>query len=326
MQIGTLHLPNNLILAPMAGISDLPYRRLMKRFGAGLVFTEMVSANGLIRAGQRTRELLRSHPEERPLGVQLFGDDPAVLATAAGLFHDDGDMLDLNMGCPVNKVIRSGAGSALLREPARIGQIVAAVRRAWDKPLTVKIRSGWDAPGINYLEIGRIAQEEGAEAITLHPRTRSQGFSGQADWEHIRLLKAALQIPVIGSGDIFAAEDALAMLTSTSCDGIMIGRGGYGNPWLFRQILALQKGEAKPAPPTAADRHQAALLHLELFLETFPARKALLDMRKHLCWYSRGITGAAAFRTQVNQLESLEQMRQLLADFFAAGQAAEEVA
>lgn len=326
MQIGSLHLPDNPMLAPMAGISDLPYRRLMKRFGAGLVFTEMISANGLIRAGQRTRELLRSHPEERPLGLQLFGDDPAVLATAAGLVREDGDLLDLNMGCPVNKVIRSGAGSALLRDPARIARIVATVRRAWDKPLTVKIRSGWDIPGINFLDIGRIAQEEGAEAITLHPRTRSQGFSGTADWDHIRQLKATVQIPVIGSGDIFTAEDAMAMRGKTGCDGVMIGRGGYGNPWLFREILALQKGEPKPAPATAAERHGAALLHLELFLESFPARKALLDMRKHLCWYSRGIAGAAAFRTQVNQLESLEQLRQLLAEFFAAGQDIEEVA
>lgn len=324
MQIGSLQLPNNMILAPMAGISDLPYRRLMKRFGAGLVCTEMVSANGLIRAGLRTRELLRSHPEERPLGLQLFGDDPAVLATAAGLVAEDGELLDINMGCPVNKVIRSGAGSALLRDPRRIARIISAVRRAWPKPLTVKIRSGWDAAGINFLEIGRIAQDEGAEAITLHPRTRSQGFSGQADWEHIRQLKAALQIPVIGSGDIFAAEDALAMLTSTGCDGIMIGRGGYGNPWLLRDILALQQGQPKPPPPTAADRLIAARLHLDLFLETFPARKALLDMRKHLCWYSRGVAGAAAFRTQVNQLESLEQLRQVLAEFFTAGQVAEE--
>lgn len=326
MQIGSLQLPNNLILAPMAGISDLPYRRLMKRFGAGLVFTEMVSANGLIRAGLRTRELLKTHPEEHPLGLQLFGDDPAVLAMAAGLVAEDGELLDLNMGCPVNKVIRSGAGSALLREPRRIARIIAAVRRAWAKPLTVKIRSGWDQQGINFLEIGRIAQEEGAEGITLHPRTRSQGFSGQADWEHIRQLKAALQIPVIGSGDIFTAEDALAMLATTGCDGIMIGRGGYGNPWLLRDILALQQGRPRPQPPTAADRQAAAQLHLELFLETFPARKALLDMRKHLCWYSRGIAGAAAFRTQVNQMDSLEQLRQLLADFFSAGEAAEEVA
>lgn len=326
MQIGSLQLSNNIILAPMAGISDLPYRRLMKRFGAGLVFTEMVSANGLIRAGLRTRELLRSHPEERPLGLQLFGDDPAVLATAAALVAEDGELLDINMGCPVNKVIRSGAGSALLREPLRIARIIAAVRRAWSKPLTVKIRSGWDVAGINYLEIGRIAQEEGAEGITLHPRTRSQGFSGRADWEQIRQLKAALQIPVIGSGDIFVAEDALAMLASTGCDGIMIGRGGYGNPWLIRDILALQKGESKPSPPPPAAHQAAAELHLDLFLESFPERKALLDMRKHLCWYSRGISGAAAFRTQVNQLQSLPQMRQLLAGFFTAAVAGEEVA
>ncbi len=320
MQIGSLSLPNKLILAPMAGITDLPYRRLMKRFGADLVFTEMVSANGLIRAGLRTRELLRSHPEERPLGIQLFGDDPAVLATAAGLVREDGELLDINMGCPVNKVIRSGAGSALLKDPDRISRIVAAVRRAWPKPLTVKIRSGWDTSGINFREIGRIAQEEGAEAITLHPRTRSQGFGGSAEWDHIRQLKADLSIPVIGSGDIFTAEDGLAMLAQTGCDAIMIGRGGYGNPWLLRDLSARLDGRETPPPPTPRERREVAELHLELFLESFSPRKALLDMRKHLCWYSRGVAGAAGFRTQVNQLDSLPRMRRLLADFFQAAE------
>lgn len=318
MQIGSLSLTNNVILAPMAGITDLPYRRLMKRFGAGLVFTEMVSANGLIRAGQRTRELLRSHPQEHPLGIQLFGDDPAVLATAAGLVREDGALLDINMGCPVNKVIRSGAGSALLRDPARIARIIAAVRRAWDKPLTVKIRSGWDDAGINFREIGRIAQAEGADAITLHPRTRSQGFTGRADWDQVRRLKADLSIPVIGSGDIFAAADALEMLAQTGCDAVMIGRGGYGNPWLLRDIGARLQGRPAPPPPTPEERRAVAELHLDLFLESFSPHKALLDMRKHLCWYSRGVAGAAGFRTQVNQLTSLSQMRRLLADFFQA--------
>jgi hypothetical protein len=317
MQIGKLFLDNRVLIAPMAGISDLPYRRLMKRFGAGLVFTEMISANGLIREGCRTRELLRSVPEERPLGIQLFGDDPAVLAQAAALVREDGDLLDLNLGCPVNKVVRSGAGSALLRNPRRVAEVVAAVRRSTDLPLTVKIRSGWDGQSINCLQIAEIAVAEGVDAITLHPRTRAQGFSGRADWEWIRRLKETVPVPVIGSGDIFTVEDALAMFAHTGCDAVMIGRGSYGNPWLIRDIVARLAGE-KAAPPTPAERQEAAELHLGLFLETFPARKAVRDLRKHYAWYSRGLPGAAQFRTQINTLNSVEEMRLAAATFFSS--------
>ncbi len=317
MQIGRLPLNNNVFLAPMAGISDLPYRQLMKRFGAGLVFTEMVSANGLVRAGRRTRELLRSAPEERPLAVQLFGDEPDILAQAARLVRDDGDLLDINLGCPVNKVVRSGAGSALLRDPRRVGQIVSAVRRATDLPLTVKIRSGWDSNSVNCLEVAEIAVAEGADAVTLHPRTRAQGFSGRADWELIRRLKETLPVPVIGSGDIFTAEDALTMQARTGCDAIMIGRGSYGNPWLFRDILDRQAGRGI-TPPTPDERWRAAEMHLDLFLATFGARKAVRDLRKHLAWYSRGLPGAAQFRAEVNRLQSIDEMRSTMAAFFAA--------
>jgi hypothetical protein len=322
MQIGRLQLPNNIILAPMAGITDLPYRRIMKEFGAGLVFTEMVSANGLIREGRRTRELLRSVAGERPLGIQLFGDDPAVLARAAELVREDGELLDLNLGCPVNKVVRSGAGSALLRDPAKVGRIVAAVRRATDRPLTVKIRSGWDHGSLNFLEVARIAVGEGAEAVALHPRPRSQGFSGAADWEQIARLKAALPVPVIGSGDVFTAADALAMLAKTGCDAVMIGRGGYGNPWLVRDILTLQQG-GTPAPPTAGERLDVARRHLDLFLASFGEAKTARDMRKHLCWYCRGLAGAAAFRTAVNHAHSAADLRRLAEEFFMAAAAAE---
>lgn len=316
MKIGRLELANNVILAPMAGISDLPYRLVMKRFGAGLVFTEMVSANGLIRAGVRTRELLRSAPEERPLGIQLFGDDPSVLAEAATLVREDGELIDLNLGCPVNKVVRSGAGSALLRNPQQVGRIVAAVRRTNDLPLTVKIRAGWDSTSVNFLEVGRIAEAEGADAVTLHPRTRSQGFAGHADWEQIRQLKEALSVPVIGSGDIFSADDALDMLSETGCDGVMIGRGGYGNPWLLRAILD-RLADQTERPPTGAERLEVAQQHLELFRQSFGERKAVLDMRKHLCWYARGLPGAAVFRSRVNHAQSAEEVRELMAAFFA---------
>ncbi|HEY7745705.1 MAG TPA: tRNA dihydrouridine synthase DusB [Desulfuromonadales bacterium] len=323
MQIGHLKLANNVILAPMAGITDLPYRRIMKGFGAGLVFTEMVSANGLIRAGRRTRELLRSVDEERPLGIQLFGEDPAILARAAELVHDDGELLDLNLGCPVNKVVRSGAGSALLRDPAKVGRIVAAVRRATDLPLSVKIRSGWDHGSSNFLEIGRIAVDEGAEAVALHPRPRSQGFSGHADWEQIGRLKSALPVPVIGSGDIFTAADALAMFEETGCDAVMIGRGGYGNPWLIREILTLQQGGVA-IPPTPGERLDVALRHLDLFLETFGEARAARDMRKHLCWYCRGLAGAATFRSAVNHAHSAADLRRLAEEYFTAAASSPE--
>ncbi|WP_432821729.1 tRNA dihydrouridine synthase DusB [Trichloromonas sp.] len=324
MKISSLKLTNNIWLAPMAGITNLPYRRIMKRFGAGLVFTEMVSANGLIHSGRRTRELLTSASDERPLGIQLFGDDAEVLARAAALVEEDGDLLDINLGCPVKKVVRAGAGSALLRTPDKIGQIVAAIRRVTSRPLTVKIRSGWDRQTVNFIETARIAEAEGADAITLHPRTRCQGFSGQSDWEHIRLLKEAIKIPVIGSGDIFIAEDALAMLKQSGCDGIMIGRGGYGNPWLLRDIKALLDDLPLPPPPTPVDRLEVAQQHLALYVQTYGPRKALLDMRKHLCWYSRGLEGAAAFRAAVNRAQSVTELQQLSIDFFHSAQAVVE--
>ncbi len=321
MKIGKLTLKNNIWLAPMAGITNLPYRQIMKRFGAGLVFTEMVSANGLIRDGRRTRELLASCDEERPLGIQLFGDDPEVLAKAARLVSQDGELIDINMGCPVRKVVRSGAGSALLQTPEKIGRMIAAVRSASALPLTVKIRSGWDRSSVNFLEVGRIAESEGADAVILHPRTRCQGFEGHADWEHIRTLKQALGIPVIGSGDIFQPEDAEAMIEQTRCDGIMIGRGAYGNPWLIGAIEPLLRGGQAPAAPSPSERHRIAGEHLDLYRHIFGERKAALDMRKHLCWYSRGLNNAANFRSQVNRCQSAAELRQAMSEFFLAAEA-----
>ena len=321
MHIKKLYLKNNIILAPMAGITDLPFRLIMRRFGAGLAFTEMVSANGLIRAGNGTRALLATSPQDRPLGIQLFGDDPQVLAEAAR--DVDGDLLDLNLGCPVKKVVRTGAGSALMRDGRQVARIVAAVRRASDLPLTLKLRSGWDKESINFLEIAQIAISEGADAISLHPRTRSQVFAGKADWKQIAQLKAAVSVPVIGSGDIFNEEDALDMLRETGCDAIMIGRGAYGNPWLIRNILDLQAGR-KPVPHGPLDRLQVFQNHLELFVDHIGAEKALFHMRKHLSWYARGLSGAAGFRTGINQTRSLEELRRLTEDFFRAAQESPE--
>lgn len=319
MKIRSLTLKNPIILAPMAGITDLPYRLIMKPAGAALVFTEMVSAVGLVRANVRNRtfELLDSRPEERPLGVQLFGSDPAYLAEGAKIVAGHADLIDLNLGCPVPKVTKGGGGSALLREPEQVRRIVAAMRAVWDGPLTIKIRSGWDTDSLNYLAIGKIAQEEGVDAITLHPRTRSQGFSGSADWSHLRRLKEALTIPVIGSGDIFTAEDGLRMLAETGCDALMIGRGGYGNPWLLSELVARLQGKAWQ-PPTVTERGAVAHRHLDLSLEIFGERKTLGEMRKHLCWYARGLNGAAAFRQTINRAEEIALLRALIDDFFTA--------
>jgi nifR3 family TIM-barrel protein len=306
-----------IILAPMAGITNLPFRRIMKEFGAALVYSEMISANGLIRAGKKTRQLLDSHADEAPLGIQLFGDDAQVLAQAAAMIADTAFLIDINMGCPVKKVVGSGAGSALLKDPQKIGKILATLRSVYQGPLTIKIRSGWDAPSINYLEIGKIAENEGVDAITLHPRTRAQGFSGCADWEHIATLKEKITIPVFGSGDIFSAEDGVKMLRSTNCDAIMIGRGSYGNPWLLRQILELLH-ERPLCAPTPAEKLTVALRHLDLYREQFGERKTLLDMRKHLCWYARGLAGASHFRLQLQQLDCLMSTIEQAQIFFAA--------
>lgn len=318
MKIRNLQLKNQIILAPMAGITDLPYRLIMKPAGAALVFTEMVSAVGLVRAKGRNRtfELLDSRPEERPLGVQLFGSDPEYLAQGARLVASHADLIDLNLGCPVPKVTKGGGGSALLRDPEQIRRIVAAMRSAWDGPLTVKIRSGWDSEQLNFLEIGRIVQEEGVDAITLHPRTRSQGFSGLSDWTHLRQLKEELTIPVIGSGDIFIAADGLRMLAETGCDAIMIGRGGYGNPWLLSELAARLQGDDWQAP-TPTERAQVAHRHLDLALEILGEHRSLGEMRKHLCWYARGLSGAATFRQSINRAEEIATMRALVDAFFS---------
>ena len=316
MKIGSLQIANPVILAPMAGITDLPYRLIMKRFRAALVFTEMVSANGLSFNGQGTFELLRSTPEERPLGVQLFGEDPGHLAAAARQVEPAADLIDLNCGCPVRKVVGSGAGSALLRDPAKVAKIVAAVRRVTPLPLTIKLRSGWDNDQRNYLEIARLAEAEGIDAITLHPRTKSQMFTGQANWQEIAELKQRAKVPVIASGDLFTADDAVAVMEQTGCDAVMVARGGYGNPWLISQILARLQGRTLP-PPDAAERLAMASEHLHLFLDTFGPGRTLGHMRKHLCWYTHGLDHAAVFRQRINQARTVGELEELLNDFTA---------
>lgn len=315
LKIGPITLDNNVVLAPMAGITNSPFRQICMQSGAALVYSEMISANGLIRDGQRTLELLQRSPSEKPFGVQLFGDDPVVLAEATKIISDYGEILDLNMGCPVKKVVRSGAGSALMQNPLHASHVISAMRKVSSLPMTVKFRSGWDTSTINFIEIGQIAEECGADALVLHPRTRCQGFSGQANWNHIAKLKQSVNIPVIGSGDIFTPEDGLRMLQQTGCDGIMVGRGCYGNPWLIENILCQQNGE-DPCGISAQQRLQTILRHLKLYQHSFGDRRAAAEMRKHLCWYSRGLTGAGEFRFMVNKIDQIDELEQAICSFF----------
>ncbi|MBI1921636.1 MAG: tRNA dihydrouridine synthase DusB [Geobacter sp.] len=315
LKIGSLTLPTNLILAPMAGVTNLPMRIISREQGASLCFTEMVSVNGLVREGKKSFDLVRSTLEDRPLGIQIFGDDPIVMAEGARLVEPYGDLIDINMGCPVRKVISSGAGSALLREPDRIRAILREVRRATRLPLTIKIRAGWSAEEENYLEIGRIAEEEGCDAITLHPRSRAQMFDGQADRSKIAALKRALTIPVIASGDMFTAADIASTLAETGCDGVMVARGALGNPWIFREALQLAAGK-EAGTPSQAERFAVALRHLQLFIESEGERVAVREMRKHFSWYAHGVPGAARFRSLVNGLVTSQEMIAALREFF----------
>jgi len=299
LRIGKLVLTSNIMLAPLAGITNLPFRLLCRHEGASLAFTEMISVNGLVREGAKTLMLLKSCPEDRPLGIQLFGDSPQGLAEAARMVSGYGDLLDINMGCPVRKVVGTGAGSALLREPLKIAAIIREVRKATVLPLTIKMRSGWLSGDPAFLEIGMIAASEGCDAITLHPRSRAQMFSGQADWQQLRDLKERIKIPVIGSGDLFKPPDCLKMLADTGCDGIMVARGALGAPWFFRQVLELHR-TGKINPVSNAMRAGTIKKHLEFYLQEYGENVAVREMKKHIGWYAKGFSGAAEIRREAN--------------------------
>ena len=282
------------LLAPMAGVTDLPYRRLCRELGCDFTYTEMVSAKGLRYGAAATAALLETSPEERPCGVQLFGREPAILAEVAGKLcrENRGELalIDINMGCPAPKITGNGEGSALMKEPKLAAQIIEAVVKASDLPVTVKFRKGFDAAHCNALEFAKLAQESGAALVTLHGRTREQMYSGKADWDVIARVKQALSIPVIGNGDVFSGADALAMRAYTHCDGIMVARGAQGNPFIFQEIQAALAGRPY-TPPTPAQRLDMALEHLRRAVE-YKGERAYVEMRKHMAWYIRGIRGA----------------------------------
>ncbi|MFN0062418.1 MAG: tRNA dihydrouridine synthase DusB [Myxococcaceae bacterium] len=310
--IGPYTLPNPFLLAPMAGVSEQPFRVIARRLGAALCTTELVSAQGLMRANARTVRYLRHDTEvEHPYSLQIFGGEPDVMAHAARIGKTWGaHLIDINMGCPVKKVTKNGSGSALLCDPSRAAQMVKRITEATGLPVTCKIRSGWDAQSRNYLEVGARLEEAGCVALAVHPRTRAQGYTGQADWSVIADLKRHLKIPVIGNGDVRTVADARRMLETTGCDFVMIGRAALGNPWIFRELLC-------GSPPSLQERcslvQEHFLAHLAFVGDEVGAVRAF---RKHLSWYAHGLHGASAFRNEVNRLERAADVEAAVTRFF----------
>ncbi|MEN6332201.1 MAG: tRNA dihydrouridine synthase DusB [Smithella sp.] len=304
-------------LAPLAGISNLPFRLIARSFGCALAYTEMISANGLTRNTEKTFEYLQSCAEDKPLGIQIFGADPQLMARAACIAVEHGaDLIDINMGCPVKKVVKTGAGAMLMKDPGAVGRIVAAVKKAVPIPVTVKIRSGWNRSSINAVEIARIAADSGADAVAVHGRTADQGYSGTADWEVIAAVKEALQVPVIGNGDIWQPQDALRMMTQTSCDAVMVGRGVLGNPWIFTGINQLLGGNPGCWMSDLMQRHEIIKKHWSMEAELCGGRVAARNFRKHLLWYTKGLEGSSHFRNLVSALPDWESMLAELDKYF----------
>jgi len=303
VNIGNLTLKNNVFLAPMAGITNLPFRILAREFGCGLAFTEMISANGLVRKTNKSYRYLLSSADDKPLGVQIFGSDPVVLSEAAQIVADFGaDLLDVNMGCPVRKVVKTGAGAALLREPDRVRHILQAIRKSTSLPVTIKLRSGWRQGETRALDIAILAQDCGVDAVILHPRTADQGYSGAADWRIIEDVKKEIHIPVIGSGDIRSREDACRMINTTGCDGIMIGRAALGNPWIFRDTIRHLEERKNALPPSSAERERVIRRHMEMEIDCLGESLGLRHFRKHILWYTKGIRGGSLFREVVGTI------------------------
>jgi tRNA-dihydrouridine synthase B len=315
MQIGALHLRNPTVLAPLAGITHLPFRLLAREAGCGLVCSEMVSADGLVHGSRNTLDMLRSTPAEKPLAVQIFGSDPAVMAAAAAMVEESGaDVLDINFGCAVKKVVKLGAGVALMRMPRQAETLLQAVRKAVRIPVTIKIRSGWDRSGGEALALGKIAEDCGVDAVTIHPRTAAQKFSGQADWGLIGALKRSLSIPVIGNGDILSAEDALRMMTLTGCDAVMIGRRAIGDPRIFAAIASRLQGTVPP--PDSLDQRLAVMCrYVETTLSVYGENLALRLVRNRLGWFARGMRYGSLLRQDALQIQSIDEAWQVIESF-----------
>lgn len=315
--IGSLAIGSREWMAPMAGVTNLPFRRIARACGCGMAFTEMVSANGLVRSTRKTLHYLDTCPEDHPLGVQIFGSDPEVLARAARIVTEAGaDLVDVNMGCPVKKVVKTGSGAALMKDPPRVEAILREIRGATSLPLTVKIRAGWNAQSINAVEIARIAEGCGVDGITVHPRTAAQGYGGSADWSLIGRVREAVRVPVIGNGDIRRPADALKMVRQTGCDAVLVGRACLGNPWLFGRIKAFREGGRDPGPPGPEERMRVILRHLDLEIAAMGEGAGIRSFRKHALWYTKGDRGGAQVRNIASRVEDKGQLLEILRSFY----------
>ncbi|WP_304341093.1 tRNA dihydrouridine synthase DusB [Metaclostridioides mangenotii] len=309
MKIGNVELGGRVFLAPMAGVTDLAFRLICKEKGCDLLYTEMINAKALCYDDEKTKKMLNIREEEHPVSVQIFGSDPNYMGRAADILNEyPNEILDINMGCPAPKVIKNGDGSALMRNPKLAGEVLKAVVKNSIKPVTLKIRKGWDDNSINALEIAKIAEDAGISAIAVHGRTREQYYSGAADWDIIKQVKEAVKVPVIGNGDVFDIKSAIKMLDKTGCDAIMIGRGSQGNPWIFSQINSyLDNGIAIPEP-SALEKINTAIKHLNLALEEDGEYVAVREMRKHIAWYLKGLKNSARLRDEINKIESYDDV------------------
>lgn len=313
LKIGNVSLDGNIVLAPMAGVTDLPFRLLCKEQGAGLLCMEMVSAKGIMYNNKNTKFLLTIDERERPVSLQLFGSDADIISEQAKRIEElPFDILDINMGCPVPKIVNNGDGSALMKNPLLAGEIIEKTARAIQKPVTVKIRKGFDEEHINAVEMAHIAQESGAVAIAVHGRTREQYYSGKADWEIIRKVKEAVKIPVIGNGDVWTPQDAIDMRKQTGCDGVMIGRGAQGNPWIFKQILHYEQTGELLEKPSPQEVTEMILRHAKMQMEFKGEYIGMREIRKHAAWYTAGYKNSAKLRGKINETETYEELKELL--------------
>ncbi|HLT79281.1 MAG TPA: tRNA dihydrouridine synthase DusB [Ferrovibrio sp.] len=318
INVGPVSIEDPVILAPMSGVTDLPFRRLVKRHGAGLVVSEMIASEAMVRASRQSLKMAENTPEEFPMSVQLAGCEGHVMAEAAKLNEDRGAaIIDINMGCPVKKVVNGHAGSALMRDLDHARTLLTATVKAVKLPVTLKMRTGWDDSSRNAPELARIAEGEGIRMLTVHGRTRCQMYNGRADWAFVRKVKDAVKIPVIINGDINTLEDAKEALEQSGADGVMVGRGAYGRPWFLRQVIAFLRTGMRLPDPSLAEQQATVLEHYDAMLAHYGVQTGLKIARKHVAWYSKGLPGSAEFRTRIMQLDEPEQVRQAVRDFYA---------